>query len=355
MARPPRIARVLRGAAAAHHAPLRRVVPRAAALRRRGWYLGDAAALGLLDPLHGPALERVAVPPGELTRLQEILNPPQAVASAEDKRLSAQICARAGLPVPAQAAVLERGAGRAATVRAWAAELERAAPAEAVVKPAEGHRGLGVRVLRRRPGGVTDHTGAALSWTALARELAGEPWEAFVVQERLHPHALLRELSGRDVLQTVRVVTLRDESGSVHILLTLLRVAIGAEAVDSFRSGATRNALAVVSADGVTTATYRVARSGFGLEATPVHPGTGRPTVGVAVPDWDGVRDLVTRAAAAFAPLRAVGWDVAPTDAGPVLIEANAWWAVASTPEGASLPVRAALRDAVRPQSRATA
>ena len=202
---------------------------------------------------------------------------------------------------------------------------------------------------------MTDHTGAALSWTALARELAGEPWEAFVVQERLHPHALLRELSGRDVLQTVRVVTLRDESGSVHILLTLLRVAIGAEAVDSFRSGATRNALAVVSADGVTTATYRVARSGFGLEATPVHPGTGRPTVGVAVPDWDAVRDLVTRAAAAFAPLRTVGWDVAPTDAGPVLIEANAWWAVASTPEGASLPVRAALRDAVRPQSRATA
>ena len=350
-----RIARGLRAAAAAHDAPTRRVAMRAAHLWRRGWLLGDAAAIGLLDPLHGAALERVAVRPGDLTRLQEMLNPPEAVASAEDKRLSAAICARTGLPTPAQAAVLERRGSRAATVRAWAVALERDAPPDAVVKPAEGHRGIGVRVLRRGPHGVTDHAGAALSWTALAQELAAERWEAFVVQERLHPHAALRALSGRDVLQTTRVVTLRDDAGSVRILLTLLRIAVGDEPIDSFRSGSTRNALAVVSADGVTTATYRVAESGFGLEDTPIHPGTGAATVGFAVPDWDEVRALVTRAAAAFAPLRAVGWDVAPTDAGPVLVEANAWWAVASTPRGASLPVLAALRDAVRPQSRATA
>jgi Sugar-transfer associated ATP-grasp len=355
MARPVRVARRLRAGAAAHDAPLHRVGLRAVHLRRHRWLLGDAAALGLLDPLRGPGLERAAVRPGELTRLQEILNPAEAVASAEDKRRSAEIFARAGLPTPAQATVLERRADRAMTVRAWADALERTAPQEAVVKPVEGHRGLGVRVLHRGPAGLTDHAGAALSWTDLARELASERWRAFIVQERLHPHAALRELSGRDVLQTLRVVTLRDEAGAVRVLFALLRIAVGSEPVDSFRSGATRNAVAILSGEGVTGATYRVARSGFGLEPTPVHPATGRPTIGFQVPDWDEVRTLVTRAADAFAPLRTVGWDVAPTDAGPVLVEANAWWALLSTPEGATLPVRAALRDAAGSQRRATA
>jgi hypothetical protein len=343
------IARELRAASAAYRSPLYRVVGRAAHLWRRGWYLGDAAYMGLLDPVHGPALERVAACPSDLTRLQERLNPPAAVPTAEDKRLFAEICAREGLPAPALAAVLERHAGRAETVRAWAAILHRDAPEEAVVKPAEGHRGIGVRVLRRRPDGVEDHNARPMSWTTLAAALAAERWQAFIVQPRLRPHGALRALSGRDVLQTMRVVTLRDDAGGVRILLTLLRIAVGAEAVDSFRSGATRNALAVVSPDGVTTATYRVAESGFGMEPMPVHPVTGEATVGFAVPEWDAVRALVDRAAGVFAPLRAVGWDVAVTDDGPVLVEANAWWAVASTPAGDTLPVLAALRDAVRP------
>lgn len=348
------IAREIRAAAAAHRAPPHRVAARALHLWRRGWHLGDASYMGLLDPLHGPALERVAVCPGDLTRLQEALNPPEAVPSAEDKRLYARICAREGLPAPALAAVLERRSGRAETVRSWAAILQRDAPDEAVVKPAEGHRGIGVRVLRRGRDGATDHAGRQFSWTTLAAALAAERWEAFIVQPRLHPHADLRALSGRDVLQTMRVVTLRDEAGGVRIVFTLLRIAVGEAAVDSFRAGATRNAFAIVSPAGLTTGTYRVAESGFGLEPLPVHPVTGAATVGFAVPQWDEVRALVTRAAGAFAPLRAVGWDVAVTDAGPVLVEANAWWAVASTPAGDTLPVLAALRDAL-PQSRATA
>ncbi len=351
-----RIAAELRAAARAHRAPLHRVAFRAARLQRRGWRLGDMAALGLLDPREGPAVERWAVRPGDLTHLQEVLNPPEAVPNAEDKRLFAAVCARAGLVTPPVLANLERTGGRAETTAAWADALARRMPAEAVVKPAEGHRGIGVRVLRRTADGVVDHGGGALSWRALAASLAEEEeWGAFIVQPRLHPHAALRAQSGRDVLQTMRVVTLRDDAGAVRILLTLLRIAVGDEAVDSFRSGLTRNALAVVSPEGVTTETYRLAGSGFGLEAMPVHPVTGAPTVGVSVPEWDRTRELVERSAAAFAPLRTVGWDVAPTDDGPVLVEANAWWAVASYPSGATLPVLAALREAARSQSRATA
>ena len=62
---------------------------------------------------------------------------------------------------------------------------------------------------------------------------------------------------------------------------------------------------------------------------------------------WEEARALALRAAAAFAPLRTVGFDIAPTPAGPVLIEANAWWSWLPDTEGGPDPVLAALRDAV--------
>ena len=110
-----------------------------------------------------------------------------------------------------------------------------------------------------------------------------------------------------------------------------------------------------MSPEGVTTAAYRLVESGFGITPMPVHPVTGAPTVGVQLPEWDAVLELVGRAAEAFAPLRAVGWDVAITDAGVALLEANAWWAILSYPDGSSLRVLADLRQAVAEETRAAA
>jgi hypothetical protein len=54
------------------------------------------------------------------------------------------------------------------------------------------------------------------------------------------------------------------------------------------------------------------------------HPGTGEQVAGVTVPYWAEVCDLAREAASLhrYAPL--VGWDVAITSEGPVLLEANA-------------------------------
>jgi hypothetical protein len=53
---------------------------------------------------------------------------------------------------------------------------------------------------------------------------------------------------------------------------------------------------------------------------------TGASFAEFRVPFIEDVRDLVTRAALAFTPLRTIGWDVAITDAGPSLIEGNVTW-----------------------------
>lgn len=52
-------------------------------------------------------------------------------------------------------------------------------------------------------------------------------------------------------------------------------------------------------------------------------PGTGIPIKGYQLPDWDKVLDLCCRAAARIPEMRFIGWDVAFTPDGPVLVEGN--------------------------------
>ncbi|HET6692589.1 MAG TPA: sugar-transfer associated ATP-grasp domain-containing protein, partial [Miltoncostaeaceae bacterium] len=70
--------------------------------------------------------------------------------------------------------------------------------------------------------------------------------------------------------------------------------------------------------------------------------GDGVPAPGWTVPWWPDVRALALEAAAAFAPVAAIGWDVAMTPAGALLIEANARW------DPVPLPGARALVDALR-------
>jgi hypothetical protein len=344
--RPLRIVRRLRDAANAHDAPVWRVALRAARLRRDGWRLGEAAALGLLDPRLDPAACGWAVRATELEELQAALNPADAVPLAEDKRHFAEVCARHGIPAAAQVAVLERAGGPEASARAWAATLEQETPDGLVIKPVNGHRGLGVRVLERVSGGVADHHGRVTGWDALARELAGEPWPGYVVQERLRPHPELVGMSGHGLVHTLRLMTLRDDGTPARLLGARLRIATGREPVDSFRAGATGNMTAAVLDDGTLGVPVTVRPSGFGLERVPRHPRSGTPLTGFRIPDWEGALDLARRAADAFAPLRAMGWDIAPTPQGPVLIEANAWWTNLPDPGPGPSTMLAALREA---------
>jgi hypothetical protein len=57
-----------------------------------------------------------------------------------------------------------------------------------------------------------------------------------------------------------------------------------------------------------------------------VIPGTGRRFTGFQLPHWAEVRQLALRAAAAFPWTRTIGWDIAISDRGPVLLEGNDRW-----------------------------
>lgn len=310
--------------------------------------MGEMAILGLLDPEDGPAREWWAVPARELEDLQARLNPADAVELAEDKRHLAGICAAHDLPCPSRLAVLERGPDATTTRGRWIDQLAGVAADDIVIKPVDGHRGEGVRVLCRRGERVADERGRMLDWTGVVAELHSDPHPAFLAEPRLCPHRALRALSGSDALQTLRVVTLRrpEPGATTRVIWCALRIATSGEVVDSFRAGATGNLVALIRPAGVLGPAWGVHPTGHGLVSHARHPETGARLEGVPVPGWDAARLLAVRAAEAFSPLVAVGWDIAITDDGPVIIEANAWWALLALPDGSARRVLAALQEA---------
>src|SRR5690606_16286151 len=70
-----------------------------------------------------------------------------------------------------------------------------------------------------------------------------------------------------------------------------------------------------------------------------VHPITGTRLEGFRLPLWDQVINLVMRAHAAFLEFPSVGWDVALTPDGPVLVEGNFNWNVVLTQQASGEPL----------------
>jgi hypothetical protein len=55
------------------------------------------------------------------------------------------------------------------------------------------------------------------------------------------------------------------------------------------------------------------------------HPVTGSPVAGRRIDQWDAIRDLAITGHQAFKDRLLIGWDIALTPTGPVLVEANSY------------------------------
>jgi hypothetical protein len=322
---------------------------RAARLRRSGGFrLAEAAARGLFDPAVPVRTATLHASKRDALAAQARVNPPALAHLTEDKAVFAAHCAARGLPCAATLGFLRgtsawpSGGARidgAEAVGAWLAGSSM--PDGFVVKPVDGYWGLGVRIVRREAGVLRVRGAGAVEPEALVARVAAErPGADHLVQELVANRADVVEVLGPAAVHTFRVITLLDR-GTPRVLAAYLRAARSADGTDNFRGGATGNLHCEVDGDGRVTSVWRSGGARRGLEEVRGE-GAGGPPPGWAVPWWPEVRELALEAAAAFAPVAAIGWDVAMTPGGALLIEANARW------DPVPLPGARAVVDAVR-------
>jgi hypothetical protein len=135
----------------------------------------------------------------------------------------------------------------------------------------------------------------------------------YLLEEFLAQDAEMARLCPTSV-NTLRIVTFRD-GDEVRTLVRVLKMGNGGD-VDNFSGG---GMYTILDADGV--ARHPAFDEFGGVFST--HPLTGASIVGFSVPQWDAVERLADAVAREVPGIPYVGWDIAITPAGPVVVEGN--------------------------------
>ena len=119
-----------------------------------------------------------------------------------------------------------------------------------------------------------------------------------------------------DSINTVRIVTIVDDNKIPHIICAYFRIGNG-KYVDNFNSG---GMVAPVKEE-----TGEVLDKAIDKQKNlyKCHPVTNMLIKGFVFPDWEKALEMVKKASLVIPEMRYIGWDVAFTNNGPVLVEGN--------------------------------
>ena len=167
-------------------------------------------------------------------------------------------------------------------------------------------------------GKINAASGEVLDLEAFAEVLAENYSSGYLFQERLSPHSIIAEICG-DRLATIRVLTICQDHGP-KIIASAWKIPTSTNMADNFwRPG---NLAADID---LGTGLIRRVVQGKGLQQKEIthHPDTGRAIAGTTVPCWEEVLSLVNSVAAFVKDVRLIGWDIAVTPNGPMIVEGN--------------------------------
>lgn len=190
------------------------------------------------------------------------------------------------------------------------------------VKSRHGSGARGTRLYRRiGPLRYLAPDGALLSLAQLVaalRTLGAK--QALIVQRRLQNHPSLADLAGQSLI-VVRVMTCLDARGQPRITDAMLRVLAKLE--PHWRRGQDDEWVAAVDIDSgkLGQLTGDVPETCTAWHDT--HPITGAAVSGRMLPHWPAVCALARAAHHGFRDRTVVGWDIAITADGPLIVEGN--------------------------------
>lgn len=230
-----------------------------------------------------------------------------------NKRRFEEACKRARLPVAETAVVLSGPRSGPGPVLP---------PSPLFFKPLDGQQGVGAQRWEfDSVGHRWTRRGVRLDEAELLEVIDGlRRGRSYLVQRCLENHRELAEFCGR-TLSTFRVVTALEGEGPARVVCVGLKVGrVGAE-VDN------RHAGGLVCGVDMESGRLLAGVSGSSAQMHRTHPDHGGPLEGRRLTVHRDVVALAVRAHRALPHLPvSLGWDVAATPAGPVLIEANSLW-----------------------------
>ena len=288
----------------------------------------------MLDPRLPESAFRPHLSRRDMRAIQDRLNP-EEFRPITDKALFYRYCDELRIPTPKlYALVLEPGlAWRPAgaplqTLADWTTFLRDDLPGEFVVKPSRMNGGDGIQVF------AATASASSTSRRAGRAASARSSTTSFPAQE-------LTRSSCRSAFATIRTSTgsaaqMRSSAcglrrsprlTSAASCIAYFRLISGSAIVDNVSDGASGHLVAGVSLDdGALGAAMTTDETAWGRQALESHPDTGLAVAGLRLPYWEEACRLVCAVAPRFLPLRALGWDVALTPAGPVIVETNWGW-----------------------------
>jgi len=198
-----------------------------------------------------------------------------------------------------------------------------------VVKPVDGAHGWGVSVFDLEKGKFRNLEGQSVDIDLFYRQMMGSNYKSagYLIQEFVRPHPKLRSIMPGPGLGTFRIVTFLVGHRSVDIPFALVKIPVGNTGTDNFDTGYSGNWVCPVDVH-----TGCLGNAVGKSASVPVFSeiekrlDTGATFRGMIVPLWEEVKSTVVKSALVFSDLRTIGWDVAVTEGGVCIIEANWAW-----------------------------
>lgn len=176
-----------------------------------------------------------------------------------------------------------------------------------IVKPTFGNYGNGVRIVDVSTIGDKN---------VLPKELLDDYPEGFTAEELIEQHSDLAAFHPSSV-NTVRLTTARMSNGEVYIIhRPFIRLGQGGRCVDNGGNGG------IIAAIDFETGIIKGAIDER-MNHYVIHPDSGKTILGYQMPMWEEAKAFAVELANVIPELRYCGWDLALTDKGWVMVEAN--------------------------------
>ena len=262
-----------------------------------------------------------------MSRYYRYLNPTSYDILARDKVLFSLIADKFGLPTPRIVATFNPTHGMFAgrnlsTIDELQSFLKLPETQYLFIKPVSGMEG-------RQALAIGERIPQKDAWLTLPNKTPIELHEIislllsangddgrFIFQPLLQTHAFLSKLVP-NVVSTIRIITCFDDQPS--ICGAVLRLGNGYTPTDNISSGGLAVPIHIESG----TLDRAISWNNLIQETHDSHPFSGQPILNTQIPYWNETLTILNDAASKLRQLRCIGWDIAVTDVGPIIIEMN--------------------------------